>query len=265
MPEGDTIHRTAATLGALLTGRRLTRLEAPRLPGPMRPPGTAVVDVAALGKHLLVTFDDDWVLHTHMRMTGSWHTYHVGDRWRRGPSRMRALLADPEVQAVCFDAPVVELLDPPARDRHPALRALGPDLVVRDDGVELGLERMAALGAGHRPVVEVLLDQRITAGIGNVYANEVAFLAGVHPLTDLASVDQERRATMLADATRLLRANLTTRSRTTVPRTDGGLWVYDRGGRPCRRCGTTILGRKVGDGARPTYWCPTCQVRPRRS
>ncbi len=265
MPEGDTIHRTAATLRAVLAGRRLSTLDVPRLPGPMRPPGTAVADVAARGKHLLVTFDDDWVLHTHMRMTGSWHTYRVGDRWRRGRSRMRVLLADAEVQAVCFDAPVVELLDPPALARHPSLRALGPDLVTRDDGVEVGLDRMASLGEGHRPVVEVLLDQRITSGIGNVYANEVAFLAGVHPMADLATVDVDRRTRMLADATRLLRANLTTRGRTTVPRTDGGLWVYDRSGRPCRRCGTPIVGRKVGDAARPTYWCPTCQPWPRTS
>lgn len=261
MPEGDTIHRSAATLRRALEGRTLTRLEAPRLPRPMPPPGTAVTTVEARGKHLLIGFDDHHVLHTHMRMTGSWHVYPARERWRRGRHRMRVVLADDEVQAVCFDAPVVELLDTDAVDRHPALRRLGPDLCLPDADLDVALERMGRIPEPDRILVEVLLDQRVAAGVGNVFASELAFLAGLHPLTRLHDVDVAARRGLLEDATRLLRFNLSRSSRTTVPDArDGTLWVYGRDGQPCRRCGTTIEGAKVGDGARPTYWCPRCQT-----
>lgn len=194
MPEGDTIHRSAATLRRALAGRTLTRLEAPRLARAMPPPGTAVEDVRARGKHLLVVFDDDHVLHTHMRMTGSWHVYRARARWQRGRSRMRALLADEQVQAVCFDAPVVELLDRAALERHPSLSRLGPDLCQPDVDLEAALARMGRVPEPDRALVEVLLDQRVAAGVGNVFASELAFLAGRHPLTPLAAIDVDTRS-----------------------------------------------------------------------
>lgn len=261
MPEGDTIHRSAATLRRALAGRTLTRLEAPRLARPMPPPGTTVDEVQARGKHLLVAFDDGHVLHTHMRMTGSWHVYRARARWQRGRSRMRVLLADDDVQAVCFDAPVVELLDRAALDRHPTLSRLGPDLCRSDVDLAAALARMGRIPEPDRALVEVLLDQRVAAGVGNVFASEVAFLAGRHPLTPLTAIDVDTREQLLADAARLLQANLARSRRTTVPDApDGSLWVYGRDGRPCRRCGTTVRVAAVGEGARPTYWCPRCQT-----
>lgn len=261
MPEGDTIHRSAATLRRALVGRALTRLEAPRLVRPMPGPGTAVTDVQARGKHLLVCFDDDHVLHTHMRMTGAWHVYRARQRWQKGRGGMRAVLADDQVQAVCFDAPVVELLDRGAVARHPALSRLGPDLCVPDVDLDEALARMGRLPGPDRALVEVLLDQRVAAGVGNVFASELAFLAGRHPRTRLHDVDVATRQQLLADAARLLRANVARSRRTTVPGApDGSLWVYGRDGRPCRRCGTAIRVAAVGDGARPTYWCPRCQL-----
>ncbi len=260
MPEGDTIHRSAATLRRALVGRTLTRLEAPRLVRAMPAPGTGVDDVHARGKHLLVGFDDGHVLHTHMRMTGSWHVYPARQRWRLGRHRMRVVLADDQVQAVCFDAPVVELLDREALARHPALRRLGPDLCLPDADLDDAVQRMGRIPAPDRHLVEVLLDQRVAAGIGNVYASELAFLAGRHPLARLQDVDVPTRRQLVEQATRLLRANLERSGRTTVAGApEGTLWVYGRDGRPCRRCGTAIQVAKVGDGARPTYWCPRCQ------
>lgn len=266
MPEGDTIHRSAATLRRVLVGRTLTRLEAPRLVRAMPPAGTAVDDVHARGKHLLVVFHDGHVLHTHMRMTGSWHVYPARQRWRLGPHRMRVVLADDHVQAVCFDAPVVELLDHDAVARHPALTRLGPDLCLPDADLDAAVERMGAIPEPDRHLVEVLLDQRVAAGIGNVFASELAFLAQRHPLARLRDIDVTTRRLLLQDAARLLQANLERSRRTTVPAApDGTLWVYGRDGQPCRRCGTTVLVAKVGDGARPTYWCPQCQPpTPRR-
>lgn len=260
MPEGDTIHRSAATLRRALLSRTLRILEAPRLSGPMPPGGTAVVAVDARGKHLLIGFDDDHVLHTHMRMTGSWHVYPARAPWRHGRHRMRVLLADDHVQAVCFDAPVVELLDAGALSRHPVLRGLGPDLCVPGVDLDEAVARMARIPQPDTPLVQVLLDQRVAAGIGNVFASELAFLAGRHPATPLAAVDEPTRRHLLEDAARLLQANLERDRRTTVPgRVDGSLWVYGRDGRPCRRCGSAVRVTRMGEGARPTWWCPGCQ------
>lgn len=261
MPEGDTIHRSAATLRRALLGRRLTRLQAPRLLRAMPPSGTAVTDVTARGKHLLIALGDDHVLHTHMRMTGSWHVYRAQDRWRRAAHRMRVVLADAEVTAVCFDAPVVELLDAAAVARHPVLARVGPDLCLPDADLEDALERMGRIPEPDRIVVEVLLDQRVAAGVGNVFASELAFLLNLHPLTPLDEVAVATRRQLLDEAMRLLQWNLRTASRTTVPRgPEGRLWVYGRDGQPCRRCGTPVRVAKVGTGARPAYWCPRCQA-----
>lgn len=262
MPEGDTIHRTANRLGAVLVDRPLTTLRAPRLVRSMPQPGTRVTLVQARGKHLLVWFDqDDLVLHTHMRMTGAWHIYRSGARWRRAPRRMRVVLADTEVQAVCFDAPIVELLGRREVERHPVLSRLGPDLVVDEGCAAVAVQRMAMFGVAHRTVAEVLLDQRIAAGIGNVYANEVAFLADVDPRTPASRVPREVFATMYGEVARLLRSNLVVPQRTTVANAQPGtLWVYGRTGRPCRRCGATIRDGRVGVQARVVHWCPTCQA-----
>ncbi len=129
MPEGDTIHRTARTLHAALSGRTMVRFEAPRLRFRPFPEGTVIEGVEAKGKHCLVRFDDGRVLHTHMRMTGSWHVYSAGERWRRPPSQARVVLTCGDRVAVCFNAPVVELLRPKGEQRHPALTGLGLDIL----------------------------------------------------------------------------------------------------------------------------------------
>lgn len=260
MPEGDTIHRTANRMRPVLVDRPLVSAEAPRLLRPMPPAGTVVTDVVARGKHLLVSFDNDEVLHTHMRMTGSWHTYPIGARWQRPRRGMRVVLANATVQAVCFDAPVVELVDARVIERHPALVGIGPDLITEPDAVAAAMERLATLGVGDVPLIELLLDQRVAAGIGNVYANELCFLLRLDPRTPAAAVALDELARAFDLGASLLRANVHRAHRTTLPgRSDGSLWVYGRGGRPCRRCATSIVQGRVGAGARPTYWCPSCQ------
>lgn len=263
MPEGDTIHRAAARMRAVLVGRPVERLEAPRLPPPVPAPGTTVERIEARGKHLLVWFSDGLVLHTHLRMTGSWHLARPGERWQRPASQMRAVIAVPDAVAICFNAPVVEVLDAGAVDRHPALRRLGPDLTAPDPDLDAALTRMARIPAPDAPVADVLLDQRVASGIGNVYKSDVCFLHGTDPRTPLSAVPGTTRRAMLEDASRLLRANLSTGRRTTVPgAADGTVWVYGREGQPCRRCRTPIRYAKVGVHARGTYWCPVCQPPP---
>ncbi|HZB71948.1 MAG TPA: DNA-formamidopyrimidine glycosylase family protein, partial [Acidimicrobiales bacterium] len=185
MPEGDTIHRTARTLHAALAGRRVVRFEAPRLRVRPFPDGTVVEGVEARGKHCLVRFDDGRVLHTHMRMTGSWHLYRPGERWRKSPGAARVVLEVAPTGdrdgwvAVCFAAPVVELVDEAA---GPVAAHLGPDLCRVDADLDEAARRLGALPAATE-LGDALLDQRVAAGIGNVYKSEACFAAALDPFT----------------------------------------------------------------------------------
>ena len=259
MPEGDTIHRAAAALRPVLLGRALTRVEVPRQRPPLPAVGATVTRVEARGKHLLIHTSDGLVVHTHQRMTGSWHVYRPGQRWQKSPRAARVVLGVPGAVAVCFAAPVVEVLDAAGVARHPALRRLGPDLCEPDPDLDGVLARLA----GHDPariVGEVLLDQSVASGIGNVYRCDVAFLHGLDPHTPLGGVPPAVMRAAFDTAARLLHANLGRGSRTTVSGAPGGtLWVYGRGGRPCRRCATPIASGHLGEQQRLVYWCPTCQ------
>jgi endonuclease-8 len=256
MPEGDTIHRTAATLRSVLEGRDLERFEAPRVRG--RPPaaGVRIEAVEARGKHLLIRFGDGTVLHSHMRMSGSWHTYRTGEPWQRHASRARVIIETGTSVAVCFDAPVIELLDERGLARHPQLTALGPDLCTADPDIDETLRRMGALDPA-TPIGVALLDQRVASGVGNVYRSEVLWASRVDPFRPVGEVATEQRRELLVTAARMLRANLGGGRRETVP---GGLAVYDRAGRSCRRCAVAIRTRRLGEQARSVWWCPGCQA-----
>jgi endonuclease-8 len=256
VPEGDTIHRTAATLRTVLEGRELERFEAPRVRGRAPAAGSRIESVEARGKHLLIRFGDGAVLHIHMRMTGSWHTYRTGEDWRRHASRARVVIGTTSSVAVCFDAPVVELLDERGVMRHPQLRALGPDLCIPEPDIEGALRRLEALDPSSAIGV-ALLDQRVASGVGNAYRSEALWSSRLDPSRPIADVDPDLRRALLVAAARMLRANLRGRRRETVPE---GLAVYDRAGRPCRRCGTPIVTRRLGEQGRSVWWCPACQL-----
>lgn len=260
MPEGDTIHRVAARLRPALEGQRLERFEAARLVGPAPTPGTHIRSVEARGKHLLVGFDGGLVLRVHLGMRGSWHLYREGQRWRRPPWTARCVLVVEGWEAVAFGAPTVRT-ELAGDDTPRGISGLGPDLCEGAPDLDLAVARMAHHPDGSLTVAEVLLDQRVAAGIGNVFKSEVLFACGVDPFTPLAEVDGPTRRRLLEAAHRQLRANLGRARRTTVA---GGLAVYGRAGRPCRRCGTPVEVRRHGEAARATYWCPRCQARAER-
>lgn len=259
VPEGDTIHRAAATLRSALLDRELTSVALPRTPRPWLEVGTRVDAVEARGKHLLIGTDDGRTLHTHQRMTGSWHLYRPGERWRKSPRSAVAQLTVPGRVAVCFAAPVVEVLATAAVGRHPTLSQLGPDLCLPEPDLDEVLARLAARSGDRRTIGEALLDQRVSAGIGNVYRCDVLFLHGLHPATPVEALPEPLRRSLFLTASRLLRANLQGAERTTTGGAPGTLWVHGRGGRPCRRCGTAIVVEHLGDQARVVYRCPSCQ------
>lgn len=263
MPEGDTLHKTAARLKPALQGHHLTRFEAPRLRG--EPPGLGerIELVEARGKHLLIHFEGGLVLRTHLRMIGSWHVYRERERWRKPAYLARAVVgADSGWLAVCFQAPVVETYHR-AGTEPAALAALGPDLS-RSDALTAAVldqivERAASIPVAGATLGEALLDQRVAAGIGNVYKSEACFAVGVDPATPIEVVDVPTRRRIWSTAARQLQANLGRAERRTHP---AGLAVYGRRGQPCHRCGTPIRMTRHGDLARSTYWCPTCQPPP---
>ncbi len=250
MPEGDTIFRTARSLHRALATKVVVRVELPRLGPTTFASGTTVDAVDPVGKHCLVRFSDGRVLRTHLQMSGSWHLYRPGERWRRSPGAMRALVEVADWVAVCFSAPVVELSVAPAVDH------LGPDLCRPDVDLDAAADRFDRFVDADTQVKVALLDQRVAAGIGNVYASEVCFADRLDPRTPLAEVAPARRRRLLELASGQLRANLDQTRRVTF---EGGLAVYGRAGRPCRRCGTPVAFARLGPEARGTYWCPTCQ------
>lgn len=257
MPEGDTIWRAAARLKPALEGRVVEAFEAPRMRGLRPRVGSVVDEVEAVGKHLLVHFHDGLSLHTHMRMSGSWHVYASGQRWSKPRHLLRCRIGVPGWDAVCFSAPVVETYARRDLARSPVAH-LGPDLCRDDADLDEAVERMAR----HPDVTiaEALLDQSIAAGIGNVYKSEVLFACGVDPFVRVRDIDVADRRRLFEVASRQLRRNLTTSRRTTMPGRPGTLAVYRRDRRPCWRCGTPIRMLRHGGQDRSTYWCPTCQA-----
>ena len=256
MPEGDTIHRAAARLRPALEGQPVARVAAARWSGPLPEPGEQVDAVRAVGKHLLVDFSGGLTLRTHLRMSGRWDLYRPGDRWRRSPAAARVVIEVPGWVAVCSSAPDVAFT---RRDRV-ATHHLGPDLCTADPDLDAVVARAATRTGPTVTVGELLLDQRVAAGIGNVYKSETLHLERLDPTTPVVDLTRERLRALYTRAHRLLRVNLGPGPRRTVP---GGLAVYGRAGKPCRTCGTRIVRIVQGtEQPRSTYFCATCQPRP---
>jgi endonuclease VIII len=274
MPEGDTIFRAAAALHRALAGHVIVRFDTAlahlaRVHDDTPVTGRVVEKCESVGKHLLIWFSGDLILRTHMRMSGSWHLYRPGEAWQRPARDMRVRLDSAPWVAVAFTVPVAEFLRSRDLPRNRALAPLGPDLLSPTLDRDEARRRLAA--AGTRGIADAILDQRVVAGIGNVFKSEVLFLAGIHPDRAAAALTDLERAAILDVAIPALRANtgpgaaegIVTyrglRRTTRRARPEDNVWVYGRAGKPCRRCGTAIASARRGIDARPTFWCPRCQ------
>jgi endonuclease-8 len=230
--------------------------------------GSRVTAVEPVGKHMLIRFDNGLTLHTHLRMTGTWHRYAPGERWRLPAWKARVVLEVGKHVIVCFNAPVAELMEDRAVDLHPGMASLGPDLLSPEFSPSEAFQRLRSLSDVE--IAEAISDQRAMAGVGNVFKSEALFLESLNPWTHVWSVSDEQLQSLIATARRLLQENatpvrpqrITTRG---DPRAPGRLWVYGRTNRPCARCGTPIRSRRQGQLNRPTYWCPRCQPSPSAS
>lgn len=261
MPEGDTVWRTALHLDRALTGSELLATDF-RVPAhaTLDLSGRQVVATVARGKHLLTRIGDEHTLHTHLKMEGAWHLYRSDTRWRRPVHEARAVLRTEGWTAVGFALGIVEVVARHAE--HTVVGHLGPDLLGPDWDEEEALGRLLADPA--RPVAEALLDQRSLAGIGNLYANELCFLGGVHPRLPVGAVPDLTRLVRRARSALDANKERVEQTLTGDLRRGRQTWVYRRKGQPCRRCGTRIAVDQLGPRTqeRATYWCPTCQPRP---
>jgi endonuclease-8 len=263
LPEGDTLLKAARTLAPALVGKAARRLAAPIGAQRALLEGRRIERVEAHGKHLLIGFEGGRALSTHLGMSGSWHLYGKGARWRRPAHFARVEIEVDDVIAVCFLPARVEIVPRnPEADAATTLPALGPDLL-RDDFDEAeALRRLRVRDA--TPLGVAIMDQRAIAGVGNVYKSESLFLARLDPFTNVGAFDDDTLRALLQRLRKLMRANLTEARRTTrmLARADGGPrhWVYDRSGEPCLRCGARVSMRRQGAQHRSTYFCAACQA-----
>jgi endonuclease-8 len=278
MPEGDTIYRAARALQKAIGGKLITVFETGLATlasvnddSPII--GRTVERVEARGKWCLIFLSGDLILVTHMLMSGAWHIYRTGEKWWMSRSNMRVAITCGDYQAVAFNVPIAEFHTARSLERNSQIPKLGPDILSGQFSASNAVRLLGDYAVSHpeAEIADVLLDQRVLAGLGNVYKSEVAFAAGVNPFRHMSTLTRRELETMVDAAQRYMQANVadgagdqivtysgnrrTTRSMSASDR----LWVYGRRGEECRRCGATIAMRKQGEQARSTYWCPSCQ------
>src|SRR5436309_8892064 len=246
MPEGDALRRAAQRLQVLVGQRVGVETPHPRAAAKQlaeRLDGRVLESVEAVGKHLLLRFEGGLVLRSHLRMTGRWR---VEARGATRAGRPWLVLRGAEHEAVLWNGPVLEL----GRDAGVA-RRLGPDILAEPPDFEGMLERLRG-AAQDREVGDALLDQRLVAGIGNLWKAEALWESQVSPWRRIEEVDEAELRAVLEAAHTLMRESVD--GRRPSPR------VYRRAGRACPRCGGVIRSAPQGDNARTAYWCPGCQV-----
>jgi endonuclease VIII len=258
--EGDTIHRNAARIAAAFGDAPLVEASAPNPRSPLRLQsdrlrslvGRRLERADAHGKHLFLRFEGGLTLHGHQGVSGSWHVHERTVTRRRPVGGAWVVLATESAVAAEFGGPRLTLRTEAELRADPRLRRLGPDILARAFTPELGLAAIRAADQS-RELGELLLDQAVIAGIGNVYKCEACFAAAADPWRPVGRIDDETVRKVLEEAAQMMETGRRTRRR---PHR-----VYRQSGRPCPRCGTRIRSRGQGDSNRITYWCPGCQAQ----
>ena len=270
MPEGDTLFRTARALHKALAGQVITdfRTQFPalqRFHDDASVVGRTVEAAYAVGKWCVVAFSGDAFLLTHLLMSGSWHVYRVGEPWQKSTYAQRIFLQTSQYVAVAFNVPIAEFHTRRTLVRKPEFARVGPDLLNPAFDPEKVFQTMRL--RYDEDIADVLLNQRILAGVGNVFKSEICFVCRVHPFAKVAALSDEQLKHIVQVSCQLLKENVVV-----SPNIPGGsrrtthslqpnvrLWVYGRAGKPCRVCGHPISLQKQGPYARVTFFCSHCQ------
>lgn len=257
MAEGDTILRTARRIEAAMGGQELEVRAGNgrgRTAGVERLDGRRLERVEARGKHLLLRFGA-LILHSHLGMSGSWQVVRRGDRWRKPAASAWVVLSGEVVEAIQFGGPTLRVLSASRLPRDPVLARLGPDVLAPQ--LDLAATIAGFRASPERELGDALLDQRLIAGIGNIFKSEACFAARANPWHSVGELSDAELQEVLEAARRLMRAS--------VEKGRGEPAAYRRAGRPCAACGTPIEARRQGDANRRTYWCPSCQAGASRA
>lgn len=252
MAEGDTILRAARRIEQAVGGEELA-VSAPnprgQAAGVSRLDGREITAIRTHGKHLICELGD-LSIHTHLGMSGSWHIYPVGVRWRKPKHLAWVVLGGENREAVQFNGPTVRVLRTRLLARDPKLRALGPDILAADLDIAAVVAKLRQTSP-NRGLGDALLDQRLVAGIGNIFKSEGCWRAELDPWRPLSELTDED-LTLAVSASRDLMVAAVTDGR--APKQ-----VYRRARQPCSRCRHPLRSLGQGDANRTTYWCPKCQ------
>ena len=266
MPEGDNILRYATVLGGELTGRTVDRLflhdhgEVPELAG------STVERIEARGKQMLILLDRGWTVRVHLGMHGAWRRRHVRER---PPRDVTVALSSGDVAYYCIRSYRAEMIKTARLDSHVRVGRLGPDLLAEPPDIDEAVRRAKKQGFAMREIGDLVMDQRVAAGIGNIYKSETLFETKTHPRALMHQLDEAQVRAIFERAAGLMRQKLLIRGRNSVRphRRDGvaaraRFLVYMRKNKPCYDCRTKIERILQGDMGRSTYFCPSCQALP---
>ena len=255
------INRAASAMRTALVGTPMVRFDAPVLIGPTPQAGRIVESVEAKGKHVEVMWDDGLVLDTKLRSRSEWHVYRQGAPWSKSWEAVHATIQTDDFVAVCFDAAEVETYRVPDRQRHPGQGRLGPNLADPRVDLRTAVNLLLAYPDPEARLRDVMVDQHVMLGVGNVYRCEVLWACELSPWAHVGEIAHHDAVQVVNTAARMVRANQRRRRRITTSHTDAGLAVYGRCGQGCMRCHDTVKSVPVGRYGRVLYWCPGCQVR----
>ena len=258
MPEGDTIRTAANRIGAALIDKDIESIETPHPRfgtdhWPEKLAGRRVRAVDVHGKHLMIRFEGGLTIHSHLRMSGAWRVYRRDKRRPRGGSSAWLVIRTPDHEVVQFKGPVLELMTDGRTRSDPRIAQLGPD-VLAEQFDEAEFIRRLRFDDPTRGLGDALLDQRIVAGIGNIWKAEGCWRAQLDPWRRVRDVSDEEALAIIRE----VRPPMFESVASGFPKGET-LHIYNRAGRPCSRCGTKIEARGQGDDNRTTFWCPGCQ------
>ncbi len=272
MPEGPTIRNMADRLREGLLGQPILKIssrykKAKSENWAAKIEGQQVVAVRSHGKNLFIELSNGYVIYSHMLMWGSWHVYGLDEEWAKEERLSRLVLYTPNRVVVLFNAPVCELIAPDELAQHKTA-LMGPDLLADEANFDASevWRRFLAPEQCDRPLGEVVMDQFVLAGIGNILKSEILFQAGLNPLRAAGSLSPDEFELFINLSRKLIARAYETKGfeqaflPPEIEATTGKPgYVYRRTKRPCYICGTPIKMVRQGVGRRMTYFCPTCQ------
>jgi len=261
VPEGDSLYRFAARLRGALEGKPIL---AARAHGPGAVPrvekvvGQRCTGVRSQGKNVIISFANGLALRGHLRMYGTWHVYRPGEAWTKAEHQARLVLEVEDAVVVNFSAPVIELIEERALAHHSPIAGLGPDLLDDDFDAAEALRRFRDPLRASMTMGDAVMDQRIMAGVGNIWKHETLFRCGLNPWRLVSELDDAALREVIETAQHLLRASVH-KSNKWEQKHRPKMYAYMRAGQPCMRCRTRLRSAPQGADIRQTAWCPKCQ------